>query len=652
MEKEKNKKILYGLLSFLFAFTILISGSRAAYLGTLVGSIFYLLFYPKKLKILKILIISILLFVATVIIIFNLFPNIGNQYNVFKTASSRLSIQNIAKDLAGNRLPAWEMSWQAIKESPLLGWGPENFYIGFEKYYSPVNSSLEKEWWDRPHNIILDIWANYGVLALILYILFWIIILLKLQTFKTKELDDRKIYLAHAIQAIFLGYLTILFFNFDEFPSYFISFFLIGFSLYLISLHGEKKEILPPQKSFFDNKPAIFFFLVLIIIFIWFWNIKPLYLNEKIIWAENLVKQQKCESALKITENIWEKSNILEAYSALSYVNFIKDCGAINQDKEIEYSQSSVSALKNVSKIQPKNSRLWLSIGAFSNVLAAREESVEKRKEMLAEARTYLNRAIELSPKRQEFLADLEVNYMLAEDFKSMIKTGEDCIKINSGKGMCYWYLGIAQIFIGDQTNGKKNIEESKNNGYVDPILLPLAVAYLSQENYKDAAEIYYQMAERYHENAGYHAVAATLAKQLGDYQKAAKEAVEVFRLQPNNPESLQFLQSLFAMAKNNSEVELSMASVAYVYKETGKKNNDRDMLSESKNLYLQVISVNPKNIDYHWALADVYNQLGEFYKARDEAILVFQINPNTRKGVQEFLSKLPIGAELKILPN
>ena len=38
---------------------------------------------------------------------------------------------------AQTRLLAWKMSLTGFKERPIFGWGPENYYVLFNKYYDP-----------------------------------------------------------------------------------------------------------------------------------------------------------------------------------------------------------------------------------------------------------------------------------------------------------------------------------------------------------------------------------------------------------------------------------------------------------------------------------------------------------------------------------
>ncbi|MEK7080433.1 MAG: O-antigen ligase family protein, partial [Patescibacteria group bacterium] len=228
-EKEKRKKLFYLGLLCLFLFTILITGSRAAYLGLLAGFFFFIFFYPvrklpeqfsngvySKIKTLKIIAASLLIITILTVLFFNLFPQIAEKNNLLKIAVNRLSIKNVATDLLGTRLSVWKIGFQMIKDKPLFGWGPENFYIGFDKYYDPAIPGIKSLWWDRPHNAFLDIAASSGIISLILYFLFWLILLWQLQRFKSRQGSNINTYMAHGLQAMFIGYLVALFFNFDD----------------------------------------------------------------------------------------------------------------------------------------------------------------------------------------------------------------------------------------------------------------------------------------------------------------------------------------------------------------------------------------------------------------------------------------------------
>ncbi|MBU4367925.1 O-antigen ligase family protein, partial [Patescibacteria group bacterium] len=638
-EKLKNKKILYAGFTLLFIFTILITNSRATYLGLLIGFFYFFFFYPRKFKTLKTIAASLVLLAIIVVIFFNLFPQVAEKNNLLKIAVNRLSIKKVATDLIGTRFSAWKITLKTIEEKPIFGWGPENSYIGFEKYYDPTNSEIKNMWWDRPHNVFLEIAATSGIVSIILYSLFWIFLLWQLQIFKRKSGDNENTYLAHGIQAMFIGYLVVLFFNFDNFSTYLISFFFIGYSFYLISEHSEKKIIYPTKTNILKNKFIYIPLLFLLICFIWFWNIKPLYLNEKISYVKNLVDAKKCQKALNIVDNIWQGRGILESYAGLRYTDFIKRCASSKPEKEVDYSKKASEVLKISSKIQPKFTRTWIFLGSFTNVLAAKEENIENRNKLLLEARSYLEKALELSPKRQEIFIEIEKSYIVAGDYQAMKKIAYDCIDIDSSYGQCYWYLGIAEIFLGDQENGKKHIQESLEKGG-SPSYIQLGVAYISQKNYKDAADAYHMLTVLYPENANYHAVMAFLSREIGDYARAGSEALKVFELQPENKEVLKFLEQLLGLNPNDPTLHFSLA---YIYTQIGETEKARQEYLIVKSLYLQAVTKYPKDAGYHLNLAGVCKELGEYERAYKEALLAEKLDSkNFHNKAMDLIGSLP----------
>ena len=56
----------------------------------------------------------------------------------------------------------------------LIGWGPENFTIAYNKYYNPEYYRYEHTWFDRAHNKLMDVAVMNGVLGLLGYIGMWV----------------------------------------------------------------------------------------------------------------------------------------------------------------------------------------------------------------------------------------------------------------------------------------------------------------------------------------------------------------------------------------------------------------------------------------------------------------------------------------------
>lgn len=60
------------------------------------------------------------------------------------------------------RLEYWTGTWGVIQEKPILGTGPGNFRNHYLKHKLPGSSEEISD----PHNLILDVWANAGIIAL------------------------------------------------------------------------------------------------------------------------------------------------------------------------------------------------------------------------------------------------------------------------------------------------------------------------------------------------------------------------------------------------------------------------------------------------------------------------------------------------------
>lgn len=644
-KKTKKEKAAYGTLFLLFAFTIILTGSRAAYLGLLAGFLYFFLLYPypQAYKRLKIAAATLLAAAVLIIVLFNFFPQLGQTHPIANTIATRVSVTRIAKDIFGTRLSAWNMTWQAIQEKPFLGWGPENFYIGFEKHYNPVPFATPKLLWDRPHNILLDVAIHSGIFSVVLYLLFWATLFWKLQQVKrlqiADEVEPQVALKVHGVQAMFIGYLVILFFNFDSFATYLIAFLFVGYSLYLIWLPTEKRQLTPPL--FIPlKKPAAFALLAAALLFFWFWNIKPLYLNEKIAHTKSLTSQRYCKEALATSnDEKWEKSGILKSYAILLYSDIVKNCAFVDSEKEVEYSQKMVSLLTVAANTQPTFSRTWLYLGSFTNVLAAREADSQKKKDLLAKAIGYLNKALELSPQRQEIFAEIEKTHLVAENYAAMEEVGKKCIAIDPRFGECYWHMGIGQIFLGNQQEGKKNIALALQNGFVTPPYKQLAVAYISQKNWTDAILAYEKIPIYYDEAstdiaAAHHATLAYLYKQNGNYTRAGEEALKVFKLQPENPETIQFIKLLLAQSPSDPIIN---SSLAFIYSQPGPQQEAKKAIA----IYRELISQYPKNPDYRWRLIEIYYEQKDYDRAYAEVVLILKLFPERKTQVEDFIKTL-----------
>lgn len=81
----------------------------------------------------------------------------------FRSLSFSLDNSDVAP-----RLFALRAGWQGFLERPLLGWGPENFTVVYDRHYDPraLEYSYSETRFDKPHNFLLEYAVAGGILLM------------------------------------------------------------------------------------------------------------------------------------------------------------------------------------------------------------------------------------------------------------------------------------------------------------------------------------------------------------------------------------------------------------------------------------------------------------------------------------------------------
>ncbi|MBU4367923.1 O-antigen ligase family protein [Patescibacteria group bacterium] len=675
-EKSIPRKIFYFLSILLFIFGIFISGARAVYLAIIIGLFFFFFFYPKKMARLKIITSCLLILAVLVIYYLNVFPeppgfvkNNTTSNKIFSYVAARSSLKQAFIDLTETRFSAWRVGLQAIKEKPILGWGPENFSIGYDKYYDPTLPQIATLWWDRAHNFLIEYATTGGIPFLIVYLLLIGVLFWQLQKLKNPRkpeetsLNQRSITI-HGIQATFIAYLAAMFFSFDGFDTYLLFFLLTGYCLHLISSSQEVPSLNQGDNtnnvsllSFLLHKwrkIIIFLLFIFLLLFIWFGNLKPLFVNKELNWAEHYSTNGNCQKAINKMEKVLPSHSIIDEYVMLEYSDVLKECQIAKPEQQNEFVQKSIQVLEKAAKLRPTYIRTWLLLGNYLILSAINNPDIktDEKEALLLKADSCFKKAAELSPKRQEIFLGWSYTYLVWGKYDEAKEKSEQCININDKFGGCYWQKALSNLALVEFTEYEENIKKAKQNGFETESQNPLSQLLnvyiilsknpenINREYYRTLADIYYKLIYIYEpNNSQYRASLAYVYKELGQYKNAGKEAVEVFKLQPENKVEIEkFLKSLLSLDVNSPSLHTSLA---YIYTQTGETEKAKEELLTTEYLYLQLIAKNPKEANYHFNLARVYRDLGEYEKARKEAQKVIELSPESKASVEEFLKTL-----------
>jgi len=192
---------------------------------------------------------------------------------------------------AQTRLMTWESAYQGFKEKPILGYGYENFYQVFDKYFNPkiYRKAGSVIWFDRAHNIIFDRLITGGLIGLLLYLaLLFAPIFYIWKYFKKRE--EKNKYLIPVISSlIVVAYFIQNFFIFEALVTYIPLFIVLGF----LSQYSPSFK----DNFFQSNTPWIVlltFYFILFIPLMFSFNIKPAVVNK--MFVRGLLTAQSQES--------------------------------------------------------------------------------------------------------------------------------------------------------------------------------------------------------------------------------------------------------------------------------------------------------------------------------------------------------------------
>lgn len=132
------------------------------------------------------------------------------------------------------RILVWQSGFEAFKDRPLLGWGPENFEQAHQWHFDNrlyQDEYIGEVWFDRAHNVIIDTLVNVGILGAIAHLVVAVAFLWTVYRARLREfIGEPEAVLLYALPlAHFLQLQT----GFDTIGSYALLGVLGGYALWL-----------------------------------------------------------------------------------------------------------------------------------------------------------------------------------------------------------------------------------------------------------------------------------------------------------------------------------------------------------------------------------------------------------------------------------
>jgi O-antigen ligase len=167
-KKRLAPSLIYGAITLLDTIVLLFTGSRGPVLGLIGGATLTLIILAfvqrsHRLRMVAATTVTLILVLGSCLILARDSAFVRSVGFVDRLANISLGDATIQ-----SRLRYVDIAWQGVKERPVFGWGQENYYFVYQKYYDPHADGSE-QWNDRVHNIIFNWLIAGGFLGLIAY---------------------------------------------------------------------------------------------------------------------------------------------------------------------------------------------------------------------------------------------------------------------------------------------------------------------------------------------------------------------------------------------------------------------------------------------------------------------------------------------------
>jgi len=526
----KNKNIyLRSFLVFLFIFEaplVFYTLTRGAILGLFGGVAIFSVLTALLNKNKKIRFVFAGFFVFLVILsgLFLIFKNsavVQDNSVLYKIASISLKQRTVE-----SRLTIWSMGYEGFKEHPVLGWGPENFNLVFNKYYKP-NMWKQEPWFDRAHNIVFDWLISSGILGLLAYLSIFIsafYVLVK------KKIGEEKTEFA-LFAALFAAYGFHNLFVFDNLTSYYLFFTVLGYVHYIhIKETGAESANNNNSRPLLADEIGISQYIIItgsflfIVFSLYFVNLKPYLAGKQILISLREASQNPD------TEKVISSFNDVFSYNTFGtpegreqlsgYASGIIDAEQISQDKKIKVVSRATQEMEQQVKDAPNDARYYIFLGTLYARMNRSDEAIKT-----------LAKALELSPKKQQIYFLLADVYLVKGENEKALQLMQDAYNLD--KTYTEAARNLALVLVLD--NKEKEAEDLLQETFGKRVLIDTQFvnAYARINNYNRVKEIWLGFIEQEPNNAQYHISLAATYMQTKEKENAISEIQKAIEINP-----------------------------------------------------------------------------------------------------------------------
>jgi O-antigen ligase/tetratricopeptide (TPR) repeat protein len=445
---------------------------------------------------------------------------------------------------AKTRFYTWNSAWQGIKEKPVLGWGPEQFPVPFNKYINPLHYTgpSSETWFDHAHNIILDIWTTQGAVGVLIWLAFigcllWLSLrLLAHPEQRSLGIISFCLLVAYIIQNMFLFDVLVVW----------MMLALTGVLLLAGQPARAAAGTAPAEAA--PAAPSYSWLPVVYGIGLLLWllpvNVRTANLSKAII----IGKQLDGNTADPMQSFEWYQQKVLNASSGTGDQEVARQVSTSFLEKIQSDAFTSKPELrpKAFAIVRPPLEQAWhrypydLQTPIALAKVVALEGEADNNAAGIQEAINIIQEARKYSPQRIELLHDQALYELAAGQVTSSVASFEEMVKLTNGTPFARWSLGYAYLKAGRTADAQREMEASLQDpefkAEVDTqsnMLRRLSNLYVDTEKWDALADVYRRILSLEPSNASMWGSLALTYQKLGDYANAIAAAQEAAKADP-----------------------------------------------------------------------------------------------------------------------
>jgi tetratricopeptide (TPR) repeat protein len=492
---DKNRwwRCFGGLSALMATAGVFLTQTRGAMVGLVIGAAFAVFYFAIKGKGVKFGIALVLLgvlFLGIFVVtrnnpVWQKIPGV-NRFTALSYDDPSFQTRLIA---AGVSLDAVNPSKNSL-ERFLVGWGPENFNIAYNKHYNPEYLKYEGLWFDRAHNKLLDVLVMDGALGLLAYLGIWLSILYlvfrrsasirqnqhesvseKSALIRHNQHESASLnnpYLSASILFFAVAYFVQNLFLFDQISTYIPFFAFLAFVISETRVNTESS----PSASISQNQHKSVYISVASLVALFFAYCLIIYSFTAFYQNIKFTSAIKSGSAQRVFDDI-DKFTKPYNYAQRELRNRFLNLTASHSNNQglKPLVDKSISLFEEVVLREPYDPRYFTLLADIYRTQDGLG-NVEARKK----SDEYYLKALELSPKRQELLYNVAVNvYGDKGDFKMMEEYLDKMLNYAPDVPMAKIYYATAIIMEGSQ-------RFNKGMDLIESALSSLAIALDEQQ--------------------------------------------------------------------------------------------------------------------------------------------------------------------------